>query len=82
MITVRRLWLNTGFSGSPLSAQFAAGDNASRKYAFIDQLYLRWKPGTSALIGVRLTWRTADGDLETLASLYMGDGVAEAAAKA
>lgn len=36
--------LNTGFSGSPLSAQFAAGDNAARKYAFIDQLYLRWKP--------------------------------------
>jgi hypothetical protein len=48
--------LNTGFSGSPLSAQFAAGDNASRKYAFIDQLYLRWKPdlGPSATGAITL----------------------------
>lgn len=36
--------LNTGFSGSPLAAQFASADNGSRKYTFIDQLYLRWKP--------------------------------------
>ncbi len=44
--------------------------------------YLRWKPGTSALLGVRLTWQTADGVVETLASLYLGDGLQEAAEKA
>jgi hypothetical protein len=40
--------LNTGFSGSPLAAQFASADNGARKYAFIDQLYLRWKPDLGA----------------------------------
>ncbi len=40
--------LNTTFGGSPLSAQFTAADNASRKTAFIDQLYLRWKPTLAA----------------------------------
>ena len=36
--------LNSTFGGSPLSAQFTAGDNASRKPAYLDQLFLRWKP--------------------------------------
>lgn len=44
--------------------------------------YLRWKPGTSALLGVRLTWRLETGDEETLASLYLGEGRTQAAAKA
>lgn len=44
--------------------------------------YLRWKPGTSALLGVRLQWRTDEGPVETLASLYLGDGLHEAADKA
>jgi aminoglycoside phosphotransferase (APT) family kinase protein len=44
--------------------------------------YLRWKPQRSALLGVRLTWQTADGVVETLASLYLGEGATEAAAKA
>ena len=48
--------------------------------------YLRWKPGTSALLGVRLAWRTGSGGsagiVETLASLYFGDGLSDAADKA
>jgi len=36
--------LNSTFGGSPLSAQFIAGDNASRKTVFLDQLFIRWKP--------------------------------------
>ncbi len=36
--------LNSTFGGSPLAAQFTAGDNASRKPAYIDQLFLRWTP--------------------------------------
>jgi hypothetical protein len=36
--------LNSPFGGSPLAAQFTAGDNASRKPAYLDQLFLRWKP--------------------------------------
>lgn len=36
--------LNTNFAGGPLSAQFSVADNASRKYAFIDQMFIRWKP--------------------------------------
>ena len=44
--------------------------------------YLRWKPDTSALLGVRLTWRLETGDEETLASLYLGEGREDAAAKA
>lgn len=32
------------FSGSPLSAQFSSGDNASRKPAFFDLAFLRWRP--------------------------------------
>ncbi|MFM7231155.1 MAG: hypothetical protein ACKO3S_04160, partial [bacterium] len=44
--------------------------------------YLRWKPGTSALLGVRLQWRTDEGRVETLASLYLCDGLHEAADKA
>ncbi len=48
----------------------------------VEPFYLRWKPGTSALLGVRLHWQTADGVAETLASLYLGDGLAEAADKA
>src|SRR5439155_996909 len=44
--------------------------------------YLRWKPDTSALVGVELRWRTAEGMTTTLASLYMGESLAEAGAKA
>lgn len=40
--------LNTTFGGSPLSAQFASADNASRKQAYFDQLYFRWKPDLGA----------------------------------
>jgi hypothetical protein len=36
--------LNAGFGGPPLSAQFGFADNAARKYVFLDQGYLRWKP--------------------------------------
>ena len=36
--------LNSTFGGSPLSAQFIASDNASRKTVFLDQLFIRWKP--------------------------------------
>lgn len=50
--------------------------------AGVTPFYLRWKPGTSALLGVRLTWQTEDGLVETLASLYLGDGLEEAADKA
>lgn len=50
--------------------------------AGVAPFYLRWKPGTSALLGVRLTWQTDEGVVETLASLYLGDGLQEAADKA
>ena len=50
--------------------------------ADVAPFYLRWKPGTSALLGVRLTWQTKTGPVETLASLYLGDGLQEAADKA
>lgn len=36
--------LNSGFGGTPLSAQFAFADNGARKYVFFDQAYIRWKP--------------------------------------
>jgi Putative porin len=36
--------LNSNFGGTPLSAQFGTGDNGSRKSAFIDQAFIRWKP--------------------------------------
>jgi aminoglycoside phosphotransferase (APT) family kinase protein len=50
--------------------------------AAVEPFYLRWKPGTSALLGVRLTWRLETGEEETLASLYLGEGRFEAAEKA
>lgn len=65
-----------------LRTRLAAIADARGTLVDVTPFYLRWKPGTSALIGLRLAWRTADGDVETLASLYMGDGVSEAAAKA
>ena len=42
--------------------------------------HLRWKPGASALLGVRLSWHTADGVAETLAALHVGDDRAGATA--
>lgn len=65
-----------------LRERLAAIDDARGTLERVTPFYLRWKPGTSALLGLRLTWRTDDGEVETLASLYMGDGVSEAAAKA
>ena len=50
--------------------------------AAVKPFYLRWKPGTSALLGVRLSWHTSEGAIESLASLYLGDGLADAAEKA
>ena len=48
--------LNTGFGGTPLSAQFSAADNGSRKYAFIDRAFMAWKPvlGPEAKMAVTL----------------------------
>lgn len=40
--------LNSTFGGSPLSAQFASADNSSRKQAYFDQLFFRWKPDLGA----------------------------------
>ncbi len=36
------------FGGSPLSAQFSSGDNGSRKPAFFDLAFLRWRPRLTA----------------------------------
>lgn len=44
--------------------------------------YLRIKPGTSALLGLIVTWRDAAGSRRTRASLYVGEGAAAAADKA
>ena len=48
----------------------------------VTPFYMRWKPGTNALLGVRLTWQTGEGVAETLASLYLGDRLGEAMDKA
>jgi hypothetical protein len=32
------------FGGTPGSRQFSAGDNGAKKYAFIDQAFVRWRP--------------------------------------
>lgn len=47
--------LNSTFGGSPLAAQFTAGDNASRKPAYLDQLFLRWKPSLGPATTAALT---------------------------
>jgi len=65
-----------------LRERLASLHDARGTLQHVTPFYLRWKPGTSALLGVRLSWRTDEGDVETLASLYLGDGVSEAAAKA
>ncbi len=65
-----------------LRERLAALVEARATLVEVTPFYLRWKPGTSALLGLRLTWRGEAGDVETLASLYLGDGVQEAAAKA
>ena len=44
--------------------------------------HLRWSAGRSALLGVRLGWHTNAGVEETLAALYLGGGIAEAAERA
>jgi len=36
------------FGGSPLSAQFSSSDNGSRKPAFFDLAFLRWRPRLAA----------------------------------
>lgn len=35
---------NPNFGGAPGSAQFSAGDNGSKKIAYLDQAFLRWRP--------------------------------------
>jgi aminoglycoside phosphotransferase (APT) family kinase protein len=65
-----------------LRTRLAAITDARAALVGVMPFYLRWKPGTSALLGVRLKWQAADGFVETLASLYLGDGLAEAGDKA
>jgi len=65
-----------------LRARLASVADPHATLVGVKPFYLRWKPGTSALLGLRLTWQTADGVVETLGSLYLGEGRAEAAAKA
>ncbi len=48
--------IQANYGGSPLSTQFTAGDNAAKKFAFIDQLYLRWKPQLGADTKAALTF--------------------------
>lgn len=36
--------LNPNFGGTPGSAQFSFADNGSKKFAFFDQAFLRWRP--------------------------------------
>jgi hypothetical protein len=44
--------------------------------------HLRWSAGRSALLGVRLGWHTKARVEETLAALYLGGGIGEAAESA
>lgn len=67
---------------SALRARLARVSDPRASLAGVTPFYLRWKPGTSALLGVRLTWQGDEGVTETLASLYFGDGLVEAADKA
>ncbi len=65
-----------------LRARLAAVTDERGALVSAKPFYLRWKPGTSALLGVRLGWQTPDGVVESLASLYLGEGLADAADKA
>ncbi len=65
-----------------LLARLASITDERGTLASVAPFYLRWKPGTSALLGVRLSWQTVEGPVESLASLYLGEGLADAAEKA
>ncbi|HEY6195350.1 MAG TPA: hypothetical protein VI504_09935, partial [Candidatus Eisenbacteria bacterium] len=65
-----------------LHARLSGVADARATLAGARPFYLRWKPDTSALLGVELEWRTAEGVTRTLASLYLGEGLSEAGSKA
>ena len=74
--------LNTTFGGTPLSAQFIAGDNASRKQAFIDQLFLRWRPAMAEGAKAAVTIGKAENVFYTPSRMlfdndYMPEGATE-----
>lgn len=65
-----------------LLSAIRAGSPDARSLAGVRPVYVRLKPGRSALLGLRLQWADEPGPRETFASLYVGDGAADAAAKA
>jgi hypothetical protein len=74
--------LNSTFGGSPLSAQFSASDNSSRKTALLDQLYLRWKTTLAAGTTAALTLGKAANPFYTPSRLlfdndYQPEGATE-----
>ncbi len=48
------------FGGTPGSTQFSAGDNGSKKYAFIDQAFVRWRPAFGGDTKAALTFGKGD----------------------
>ena len=74
--------LDTLLDPASLRARLAAITDARGTLVGVRPFYLRWKPGTSALLGLELSWQTPDVVTTTFASLYMGEGLGEAADKA
>src|SRR5437899_1379105 len=74
--------LDTLLDPESLRARLAAITDARGALVGVRPFYLRWKPGTSALLGLELSWQTPAAVTTTFASLYMGEGLGEAADKA
>ena len=74
--------LSTLLEPEALRARLATITDERGALVGVRPFYLRWKPGTSALLGLELSWQTADAVASTFASLYLGDGLNEAADKA
>lgn len=74
--------LNTNFAGNPLSAQFTVADNGARKYAFIDQMFIRWKPSLGSDLQSAITVGKYDNLFYTPSRIlfdsdYMPEGITE-----
>jgi thiamine kinase-like enzyme len=82
MITPRLPALPALLDRDALRARLESIVDARGVLVGVTPFYLRWKQGTSALLGVRLSWQVSDGVVETLASLYLGEALGEAADKA
>lgn len=82
MTTPRLPELPTLLDPESLRARLSAISDERGTLVGVRPFYLRWKPGTSALLGLELSWQTDGGVTDTFASLYLGEGLVEAGDKA